>query len=195
VQRAHRPASGWTSAYKARFWKRGTHLPLNQIKPPVQLLVRSGIQLNKVWNKVWQLQITRGRCSQRAACKRGAGAGGPGHVLRPTLAGHRIQFARVAPSIPSVRAMVAVTANRTCARTPSHLPRHPGGRRRRGTPPRMHRAVVVPPGAGTIRGRPPWLQGIAVLMRLWLAVCDGRPRAWAGERGHRRRPAATTSAG
>jgi len=70
-----------------------------------------------------------------------------------------------------------------------------GGLRRRGTPPQMHRAVVVPPGAGPIRGRSPWLQGTALLMRLRIAVCDGRPRAWAGERGRRRRPAAATSAG
>jgi hypothetical protein len=67
--------------------------------------------------------------------KRGAGAGGPGYVLQPTLAGHRIRVAGVAPSTPSVRALVAATANGACARTPSHLPGHPGGVRRRGMPP------------------------------------------------------------
>jgi len=56
------------------------------------------------------------------------------------------------------------------------------------------RAVVVPPGASPIRGRPPRLQGTAVLMRLLDAGRDGRPRAWAGERGYRHRPAAATSA-
>jgi hypothetical protein len=62
-------------------------------------------------------------------------AGGPGHVLRPTLAGHRARFAGVAPSTPFLLAQVAATANGACARTPSHLPRHPGGMQRRGTPP------------------------------------------------------------
>ena len=60
-------------------------------------------------------------------------ADGPGHVLRPTLAGHHLRFVGVAPSTPSVRAQVAATANGACARTPGHLPRHPRGMPRRGT--------------------------------------------------------------
>jgi hypothetical protein len=113
----------------------------------------------------------------------GAGAGGPGHVLRPTLAGHRFRCTGVAPSTASVRAKVAATANGTCARAPSHLPRHRAGMRRRGTPPRCIRAVVVPPGAGTIRGCRPRLQGTTMMPRQRGAGIDGRPRAWAGERG------------
>jgi hypothetical protein len=62
-------------------------------------------------------------------------AGGPGHVLRPTLAGHRVGPAGVARSTPWGRAQVVATANGACARTPCHLPGHPGGMPRRGTPP------------------------------------------------------------
>jgi hypothetical protein len=150
-----------------------------------------GDSLSIIGKPVFGRQLPRfaAGCAQRSSR-----AGGPGHVLRPTLAGQRFRFAGVAPSSPSVRAQVEATANRACARAPGHLPRHPGRMQRRGTPAQMHRAVVVPPGAGPIRGRLPWLQGAAVLMRLSIAVCDGRPRAWAGERGRRRRPAATTSA-
>jgi len=59
---------------------------------------------------------------------------------------------------------------------------------------RCNRAVVVPPGAGPIRGarsasRPP-----TVLTRQSGVDHGAAPRAWAGERGHRRRPAATMQA-
>jgi hypothetical protein len=77
---------------------------------------------------------------------RGAGAGGPGHVHRPTLAGHRFRLTRVAPSTASVRALVAATANGACARAPSHLPWHLGGMRRRGTPRRMQQGGGAAPG-------------------------------------------------
>ena len=75
------------------------------------------------------------RGSLRCACTCGARAGGPGYVLRPTLAGYRMRPASVAPSTRCSRAQVADTANGACARTPNHLPRHPGGMRMRRRPP------------------------------------------------------------
>ena len=90
---------------------------------------------------------------------RGARAGGPGHVLRPTLAGHRFRFAGVAPSTPSARALVAATANGACARTPSHLPRYPGGMRRRGTPAPMHQGGGGAPGRRPDSRSPPMVAG------------------------------------
>ena len=64
-------------------------------------------------------------------------AGDLGYVLRPTLAGHRIWPAAVAPSPPRSRAQVEGTANGAYARTPNRQPRHPGGRARRGMPPEV----------------------------------------------------------
>ena len=109
------------------------------------------------WKAGWQSDICG--CSQRAACRRGAGAGGLGYVLRPTLAGHRFRFAGVAPSTASVRALVAATANGACARTPSHLPRHPGGMQRRGTPARMHQGGGGAPGRRPDSRLPPMVAG------------------------------------
>jgi len=86
-------------------------------------------------------------------------AGGPGHVLRPTLAGHRFRLTRVAPSTASVRAQVAATANGACARAPSHLPGHRGGMRRRGMPPRMHQGGGGAPGRRPDSRSPPMVAG------------------------------------
>jgi hypothetical protein len=84
---------------------------------------------------VWHTAQRSRRSSLRCACTCGARAGGPGYVLRPTLARHRIRPASVAPSTRCSRAQVDDTANGACARTPNHLPRHPGGMRMRGRPP------------------------------------------------------------
>ena len=103
----------------------------------------------------------------------------PGYVLRPTLAGH-----------PRARraALNAVQARNEPGHRewglrpyPNHLPRHRMVSLHVARHHSCSRAVVVPPGAGPIRGagvaRPAGVDA-ADLVEL-----GGAPRAWAGERG------------
>ncbi len=83
-----------------------------------------------------------------------------------------------------------------CAHTPSHLPRHPGGMRRRGRLPSCTAGRWWCP-----RAQDPFAVSAnrcsanPVLTRLRFARLDGAPRAWAGARGRRRRPGVATLAG
>ncbi len=83
-----------------------------------------------------------------------------------------------------------------CARTPSHLPRHSGGMRRLCMPP-----VCAAGRWWCPRAQDPFAVSAnrcsvsPVLTRLCFALLDGAPRAWAGARGHRRRPGVATVAG
>ena len=123
-----------------------------------------------------------------------------GQVARGTFSGPRSRGTRwgpwrAAPSTPSRRATSHDTANGASARTPNHLPRHPSGT------PHVAGHRRLKQGGGGAPGRRPhsrchgssraWI----VLTRLAVVGLGGAPRAWAGERGRRRRPGAQSLVG
>ncbi len=131
-------------------------------------------------------------CMQRSRKGRWPGVRSPAPRSRGTVFGlrawrhqHRVLLRRL--RTPRMGA---------CARTPSHLPRHSGGVRR----------LCMPPACAAGRWWCPRAQDPfavsanrcsvnPVLTRLRFARLDGAPRAWAGERGRRRRPGVATLAG
>ncbi len=120
-------------------------------------------------------------------------AGDLGYVLRPTLAGHRIRPASVAPSTPCSRGQVEDTANGACARTPNRQPRHPGGMARRGMPPEVETGRRWCPRAQdrfAVSSTHPGRHGVDAAARCSLRRCPasvGRrtgapPSPWRGSR-------------
>ena len=133
------------------------------------------------------------RCAS-ASLERGQVARGT--FSGPRSRGHRGAHERVSVITGSFRPKLEDAANRACARAPSHLPRargrwtktwrDSGGAAGRWWCPRAQAPFAVAPQACRAR---------AVLTRLSVVDLGGAPRAWAGERGHRRRPATMTPAG
>ncbi len=118
-------------------------------------------------------------CSQKAPRHR-AGAGGPGCVLRPTLAGYPPwagSFHASTPPVPGIR--LRATANGACERTPSHLPPAPKVTRHEvprqsgseGTSP----SALLIPGTGTRTRR----DSRHARHTCWSsAAAEGRPLQW-----------------
>ena len=93
------------------------------------------------------------RCVE--ACKCGARAGGSGHVLRPSLAGHPMECTSVSRS--SAEFSPEGPGHRESGLRPYPKPPAPGTEEVGEDVARQlgcRRAVVVPPGAGPIRGVP-----------------------------------------
>lgn len=118
-----------------------------------------------------------------------AGQAARAGVLRPRLAGQRICGAKLPHQHPCRMPMLWRPRMGPAPAYPSRLPNHRGG-----VPAGAHRAVVQ--GGGGAYGRRPHsrsprrVHAARVLMALQRARSPGPPRARAGERGRRRRPAA-----
>ena len=125
---------------------------------------------------------------------------GAGQVARGTFSGPRSRGKRISARAPArhhqpLPLNAQDTANGACARAPNHLPWARAkwaktwcatwGAAGRWWCPRAQAPFAVAPQA---------LRARAGVTRLAVVQLGGAPRAWAGERGHRRRPA-TMNAG